>query len=168
MSAKCLAHRHGCAWTADEDQCLRDHYGKKYNHEIASELGRTPGSIYSRAGEMDLLPKPGRQPSRSTYVQAIAEACEIVGTDLDGALDVTRRRRPHTVARHLGWRNLVANGYSLPGIGRAARKFDHTAILHGIRRAPFHEAWLAKRRAKMAEMPHGAPVSLKIRSAALA
>ena len=82
--------------------------------------------------------KTGKKPPAS-LVALIAEQealrGEITAADIMGQ----RRYKAHQLPRWRVWKRLRAYGYSLPGIA-ACWGFDHTTVLHGLKRLKSIEA----------------------------
>lgn len=50
--------RHGCAWTAEEDACLRREWGRQPDARLAARLQRTAGGLRERAQNLGLARDP--------------------------------------------------------------------------------------------------------------
>ena len=58
------------AWTAKEEEFVREHYGKRSTKEIAEALGRKPLMVHSKANHMGLYI---RGPKQTTRLQALRQ-----------------------------------------------------------------------------------------------
>lgn len=83
-----------------------------------------------------------RTPSPDRYRSMLILEAQRGGLD-PGAVLSHQRKRGLCYARFQVWRKLKSQGFSLPGIGRAASR-DHTSILYGIRKITMLEnmAWV--------------------------
>ncbi len=125
----------GTPWTEGDHMRLRlavGILGARNWALIGRHLGRPATRVKVRAYESGLLPHPKR-PSRARYVALLKDECLRADVCFRDALSKSR----YTAAVRVRWKvwaELRQHNYSLPGIGMAAGGYDHTAVLHGVRR----------------------------------
>lgn len=124
-------------WTPEEDATIRSLWGKLSTTHIARQTGFKRYRILARARRLNLEIVPFKDvltPSKAEWVAIATQKAQEARVSPSLVMSGSKRKGARS-ARWEAWKAILeANpGYSIAGLGRVSG-FDHTAILHAMKR----------------------------------
>ena len=129
-------------WTPFEDECVRLCYGCADLAVLSSHLNRSVQAVMSRHCDVGHTRRFRlASPSRKRYRLELAQECATLNVGIRQAI-AGYRRFEFVLARARVFSSLRSQGFSFPGIGRAAGK-DHSTIIHALNNLEHYERKIA-------------------------